>query len=216
MSVDNYVIVTNGGDLKYISENVDMHLYQSYYSKAFVEQNIPGAKGLFVSDYINDDYRSCDWIVEDKRDIAVYNPKKGFKDLQPVIEKADWLQWIPLQNMDRKQMKETMLRSKIYVDFGYHPGKDRIPREAAACGCCVITNKKGAAAFSGDVPIPEKYKFEDTAGHLDEINDILHDICDRFEDHSRNFDAYRAMIQGEKDKFIVDVKKFVEEITRQS
>lgn len=30
----------------------------------------------------------------------------------------------------------TMRKAKVYIDFGFHPGKDRIPREAVMCGAC--------------------------------------------------------------------------------
>ena len=102
--------------------------------------------------------------------------------------------------------------SKIYVDFGHHPGKDRIPREAAANGCCVITNKKGSAAYNQDVPIPDGYKFDDLIASLDEIDVLLYEICDNFADHMKDFDSYREMIKSEKAKFDKDVITFVEEI----
>jgi len=43
---------------------------------------------------------------------------------------------------------------KLYVDFGKHPGKDRMPREAAVHGCCIITGRRGAAGNPFDIPIP--------------------------------------------------------------
>ena len=210
MSVDNYLDNSEDRGMDFIRDNVDLHLYQSHYSKDFVEKNIPGAKGLFLSDYINDDYINCTIDIGNKKDVAVYNPRKGFEDLKPLIEKVNWLTWTPLQNMDRSQVIDALRTSKIYVDFGNHPGKDRIPREAAASGCCIITNKRGSAAFSGDVPIPEDYKFEDPGNSLDDIDDLMRDICDDFKNHYSRFDNYRDMIKGEKDKFIKDTISFVD------
>ena len=43
-------------------------------------------------------------------------------------------------------MTNLLMKSKIYLDFGYHPGKIGL-REAALFGNCVITNLKGSAAF---------------------------------------------------------------------
>ena len=40
---------------------------------------------------------------------------------------------------------------------------NRIPREAAMCGCCVITNRNGSAANNVDVQIADKYKFDNEA-----------------------------------------------------
>lgn len=210
MSVDNYIVSTRESNLPYISENVCLHLYQSYYSQDYVEKKIPGAKGLYLSDYINEQHGKFIYPAQFRENIGLYNPAKGYEDIKPLIEKANWLKWIPLTGLDVPHMVLMMEAGKVYVDFGNHPGKDRIPREAAADGCCVITNKKGAAAFEGDVPIPEKYKFENPAESLDEINALLHDICDHFEDNQAAFESYRQIISSEKDAFFSDVTKFID------
>ena len=79
--------------------------------------------------------------------ILLYNPKKGLDKVLPIIEQTPWLKWIPLINLTEEDMIAYMHLAKVYVDFGNHPGKDRIPREAAICGCCVITNREGSAAY---------------------------------------------------------------------
>lgn len=53
-----------------------------------------------------------------------------------------------------------MDESMIYIDFGEHPGKDRIPREAAMRDLIVITGRDGAAVNDVDVSIPKKYKID--------------------------------------------------------
>ena len=58
------------------------------------------------------------------------------------------------------QVTAKLLRAKIYIDFGPHPGMDRFPREAALAGCMIVTNTQGAAEYYADVPIPHKYKFQ--------------------------------------------------------
>ena len=210
MSVDNYIISTKETNLERIRNEVSLHLYQSYYSKDYVEKNIPNANGMYLSDYINDAHGQFIFPAYLRQDIALYNPAKGFNDLKPLIDKTSWLKWIALTGLDVEHMVFMMQNSKIYVDFGNHPGKDRIPREAAANGCCVITNKKGAAAFEGDVPIPEKYKFEEPSKSLDELDSLLHDICANFKDYQDEFESYRKMIAGEKEVFNKDCEKFLE------
>ena len=210
MSVDNYIISTKETNLERIRNDVSLHLYQSYYSKDYVEKNIPNANGMYLSDYINDAHGQFIFPAHLRQDIALYNPAKGFNDLKPLMDKTSWLKWIALTGLDVEHMVFMMQNSKVYVDFGNHPGKDRIPREAAANGCCVITNKKGAAAFEGDVPIPEKYKFEEPSGSLDELDSLLHDICSNFKDYQDEFESYRKMIAGEKEVFNKDCEKFLE------
>lgn len=209
MSVDNYIISTKESNMDYIKDNVCLHLYQSYYAQDYVEKMIPGAKGIYLSDYINEEHGKFIYPAQFRENLALYNPAKGYDEIKPLIDKTTWLKWVPLINLDVPHMVLMMEAGKIYVDFGHHPGKDRIPREAAANGCCVITNKKGAAAFEGDVPIPNEYKFDDPGNQLDKIEALLHDICDNFAEHQARFDSYRLMIAGEKDKFDSDVQKFI-------
>jgi hypothetical protein len=45
----------------------------------------------------------------------------------------------PLRGLDREQLRRAFLDPSCTSTFGHHPGKDRLPREAALHGCCVIT-----------------------------------------------------------------------------
>ena len=212
MSVDNYVISTKESNMPYIRDKVCLHLFQSYYAKDYVERKLPGAKGLYLSDYINEEHGKFIYPAQFRENIALYNPAKGYDEIKPLIDKANWLKWVPLINLDVPHMVLMMEAGKIYVDFGNHPGKDRIPREAAANGCCILTNKKGAAAFESDVPIPAEYKFDNPNESLDKIESLLHDICDNFAEHQAKFESYRQMIAGEKEKFDEDVLAFVNQL----
>jgi hypothetical protein len=212
MSVDNYVISTKESNMPYIRGNVCLHLFQSYYAKDYVEKKLPGAKGLYLSDYINEEHGKFIYPAQFRENIALYNPAKGYDEIKPLIDKTNWLKWVPLINLDVPHMVLMMEAGKIYVDFGNHPGKDRIPREAAANGCCILTNKKGAAAFEGDVPIPAEYKFDNPNESLDKIESLLHDICDNFAEHQAKFESYRQMIAAEKEKFDEDVLVFVDQL----
>ena len=60
--------------------------------------------------------------------------------------------------MTEREVEDCLSQAKVYIDFGGHPGKDRIPREAALCGCCVVTGRRGAAGNDVEVPINQSYK----------------------------------------------------------
>lgn len=89
--------------------------------------------------------------------------------------------WVPLVNMTNDQVKQKMLNSKVYIDFGNHPGKDRFPREAAISGCCIITGKRGAANYYEDVRIPEKFKFNQYKTKPENIIHRIRECLDSFE-----------------------------------
>ena len=109
--------------------------------------------------------------------------------------------------MTRKEVIETLQRAKVYMDFGNHPGKDRLPRESAILGCCVITGKRGSARYFEDVPIPEQYKFEDKEESIPTIVERIRDCLENFEERYKDFDYFRQVIREEPKKFLEDLKK---------
>lgn len=216
MSVDNYKSCTGESDIDIIKSQIELHLVQSYYAYDYVknvvgvdEQNI-----IYVSDYIGEKYMMKIDNAIPRMNIALYNPKKGLDKIVPLIEKTPWLKWIPLIKLSEEDMIAYMHIAKLYIDFGNHPGKDRIPREAAICGCCVITNKEGSAAYYKDVPIPDKYKFSNVLGQYNQIDVLLRDICNNYEKHICNFEEYRQFISAERKKFTSDVNKMVQIIEK--
>lgn len=215
MSVDNYILNTkmNGWDyFDFLKAETTLHLVQSQYAYQYLlNRGISPQKILYVSDYISENYGKFQLPSAFRKNIALYNPKKGdYKVLQPLIEKTNWLEWVPLQNFTEEQMIAIMEIAKVYVDFGEHPGKDRIPREAASCGCCIITNRKGSANFYEDIPISDCYKINDVPMEYNKIADLLLDICTHWEEHNKQFDYYRKSISLERQKFSEDVRKFVD------
>jgi hypothetical protein len=107
-----------------------------------------------------------------------------------------------LQGYNREQLAEIFLSSKIYIDFGHHPGKDRLPREAAIHGCCVITGKNGSAQNSIDVNIPQECKFNERAPDFEEsFGKLVEDIFNNFNNYFLRFGSYRATIALEQKEF---------------
>lgn len=221
-SVDNYITSTyiknniiekNDLDpLKLSEDNNCYHLVQSQYAAVFLNEvmHIDTRQIAWLSDYINDEF--FERRTYKKRPQVVYNPSKGLSVLEKVIEAAPDICWVPVKNMTSKQVHELLLESMIYVDFGNHPGRDRIPREAAISGCVVITNTLGAAGYD-DVPIPDKYKFDDPAGKdVGDVVSLLRFVFDNFENCSKEFDDYRRRIKSEKRHFFDDVDYVFNEV----
>ena len=108
--------------------------------------------------------------------------------------------------MKREEVISLLKKTKVYIDFGNHPGKDRIPREAAILGCCVITNRKGSANYQKDIPIYQRYKVSENTD-IPEIVDIIKDCLKNYKLRYKNFDNYRKVIKKEYKKFIKDADK---------
>ena len=117
---------------------------------------------------------------------------------------------VALAGMGREQLRDTLLDARLFVDFGHHPGKDRVPREAALCGAIPVVRRVGAACFPEDVPLPEALLpatplFLDgdaLAGHL---RAILHEA-----DHWQAvLEEYRALIRQEKAVFEQEIRALI-------
>jgi hypothetical protein len=182
----------------------DFYLVQSYY--AFQHFNKLNPK-YFLSDYLNRSFLEIKTDLSNKENIVTYNPKKGFSFTRKIISSAKNIKFVPLVNMTRNEVIKTLQRAKVYIDFGNHPGKDRLPREAAILGCCVITGKRGSAAFFEDVPIPDEYKFEDKEENIPKIIEKIKDCFENFEERYKDFEYYRNVIKNEPQKFIENLKK---------
>lgn len=189
-----------------INTTINYNLAQSYYAIDFLRSN--GFSNIaYLSDYINLDYLE-DGFSEDKREeVVLYNPKKGMKYTTYLMSLDKNIVWKPLQNMTNEQVKEALHNSKVYIDFGNHPGKDRFPREAAICGCCIITGKKGSAGYHDDIPIPSEYKFDDCPESGIKVINQIQDCFLNFDIHQKKFAEYRDMIANEYIKFGEDVEK---------
>lgn len=218
MSVDNYEISIGDYDqdlqnkiFEFITDKGTGHLVQSHYAYNYcIDQlGIHDDKILYLSDYINDSYFEKLIPVDLRKNYIFYNPKKGGDIIERFMRSYPDYQWVPLINMSLDKMISTLGIGKVYIDFGNHPGKDRIPREAATRGCCVLTNRSGAARNEVDIPIPEKYKWDDVEMNMKNIMSLVDDILSDYPAHFRDFGKYRQSIRHEKQVFEQQVREFV-------
>ena len=227
MSVDNYLATHNleyyaknngyfktlrhvlkgkfqlNGDV--INKNI-MHLYQSEYARLFLEERgIVNSERL--SDYINDAYLNNSLSNTERENIVLYNPRKGFKFTKKIIQCAKDCKFVALENFTNSEVKNLLNKSKVYIDFGNHPGKDRFPREAAICGCCIITGKDGAAGNCIDIPIGEDFKIEAKEENLCLVCDRIRKCLRDYDVETKKFDSYRELIRKEHAAFCEDAKR---------
>jgi hypothetical protein len=186
------------------------HLTQSHYGKLFLNEN--GINDVFhLSDYLGYEHLNKNVDVSQKENIICYNPKKGIEITKKIISALPDSKFVPIQNMTASQVSGLLDKSKIYIDFGTHPGKDRIPREAAMAKCIVITGRQGSAANSVDIAVPDKYKLNEYDDNFTyHVQHLVHDIFSQFEQSLEDFEHYRNKIRGEKLEFEKEVKDFIE------
>lgn len=189
-----------------------MHFAQSYYAIDFLKKN--GIDGQLLSDpipvYTSKEYVAsvgAKYALAKRDNIILYNPYKGASITKRLMQRYPHWVFKPLQGYNREQLADIFLSSKIYIDFGHHPGKDRLPREAAIHGCCVITGKNGSAGNSLDVNIPDGCKFSERDPNFEErVGLLVEDIFNNFNQHFVNFAPYRATISSEQKEFDLQIK----------
>lgn len=225
MSVNNYTCIRYGypwrDKLRYFKNVVKglrplrgikslskmKHFAQSYYAMDFLKSN--GISSLLLSDPIPL-YTSKQYLGELQQKLRVsirsntilYNPHKGKKIIQSLVLHFPDFHFFPLSGFNREQLATKFLESKLYIDFGHHPGKDRLPREAAIHGCCVITGLYGSANNHIDVNIPEAYKIDDRSPHFfNHFKAQVNLIFNHFEKCAEEFADYRSTIAQEQIEF---------------
>ena len=192
--------------IKDILKNNDriLHLYQSHYAQ-FHLYKLGVSQVLPLSDYINTEFIGD--TIYTKENIVLYNPLKGLNFTRKIINNLPNVKFIALKGMNREDLKKEMQKAKLYVDFGNFLGKDRLSRECAINGCCIITGKNGASYFYEDVPIPSEYKFNTQNKKIKKICEQINYVLDNYKQCTTQFNNYRKTILNEKEIFFKEINK---------
>jgi hypothetical protein len=183
-----------------------VHISHSYYSKVHLLENGIEPIGR-ISDYMNSAFFSLVDEKAVKENLIIYNPKKNDEFLEEIINLTPALNWVPIKDMTPAEVAGLMNRSKLYIDFGYHPGKERMPREACIMKCCMIIGKSGSAAHQEDMPIPEKYRFEKNRDQIQAIIQRINECLNSYDKLIADFEPYRQALYREEEEFVNDIKK---------
>ncbi|MEM4325821.1 MAG: hypothetical protein QXU40_00785 [Candidatus Pacearchaeota archaeon] len=182
-----------------------IHLAQSYYAKDFLEKR--GVKKIYIlSDYINKDFLYKGKIK--KENLVAYNPRKGWEITEKIIKNSPpHIKYVKLFNMAPFEISKTLAKCMVYIDFGDHPGKDRIPREAVIHDCCVIVGKRGSAKFYEDIPIKEEYKFSVEPLNIDAIIGKINECIKDYKNKIKDFKIYKRIVKNDEKNFEKEIKE---------
>lgn len=191
--------------------NVFCNFYQSEYALQFIK-GLNLKNPLPLSDYINADlFKGTDKINHlQKENIILYNPQKGLKNIEALKKQNPKnFKWVAIENMTPQEVQNLFKKAKLYVDFGNHPGKDRIPREAAINDCCIITNREGSADNDIDIAIPKLYKFKNPVLEQSVVFDLIDNIFKNYNQHLKEFLLYKQQILNEEQVFNKQIDNFI-------
>lgn len=192
------------------------HLYNcEYVNNYLIEHGVTEEKKSYLCGPLRSEY--FDILNNKKREnIVLYNPKKGMEFTKKIIEynKNKNIRFIALQNMTPQQIRNLMIKSKVYIDFGYFPGPERIPREAAMMGLNIITSNLGSAQNQDDVPIPQDFKFSLDNGNLSNISKLIDMMINEYEKYNSYFSKYRNKVIEQKNRFESDITFAIQSMER--
>ncbi len=185
------------------------HLFQSHYAKT--KLGLLGASGLMLTDYLRQTFHEKVKPNLAKKSMITFNAiKSSMAALQLAYGGAN-ASVLPIIGMSTAQVQQALLECKVYMDFGWHPGRDRLPREAVLSGCLVVTGRDGAADNAVDIPIPETYKIE-----LDDLASRakwLVNLVNEYEQRQQDFAHYRELVLGQEQQFIGEVAEIAQTMT---
>jgi hypothetical protein len=176
-----------------------LNFSKSFYDEAYLKANdIVSQKltGPIAMPYVN---QISQVNLLTRKNQILYNEKKGKNIVARLIAACPEFRFVPLSGLSRQELIYKYQESKLYIDFGHHPGRERMPREAAACGCCVVTGRRGSAGNLFDIPIPARYKLSDyDINFNDDFRKTVNYIFSFFPMAAKDFDEYRAEIKDEQ------------------
>ena len=191
------------------------HLSQS----ATVDDHLAlhGLHPLSLSDYLNPLFLEDVPQVKgrDRSDVVLYNAKKSGKAVALLRRFLPDIKFQGLVGLSPGELRELYGRSKMFVDFGPHPGRDRMPREAVSQGCALITGLRGTASNPRDVPIPTRYKLNERApDFVQQFESVSREVLRAYDDvFSRDFATLQAYTLGERIVFRQQLSEFVRQVS---
>jgi hypothetical protein len=198
--------------VQFFAEPSVAHFFQSQYAAQFLLAN-RAKKCVPMSDFVDRAFfvSRGSWDAP-QRPLICFLPRKGGELAAAFLSTLDMnaqeFEALALANMSRTAVREALSRATVYIDFGHHPGKDRVPREACAAGAIVMLNRQGAAQFFLDHPLDEEYLFDADEVTSGALATRLRAIVRNPLQHISRQELYRQMVYLEAEKFDLEVRSF--------
>lgn len=194
-------------EYRFEPNNKVTHWYQSHRAKEFLFTKKLDQEPAYLCDYVTEHFFENLPVTFSKENIITYNPKKGLDKIEKYMTLLPQYHWQPLSNMSREEMRDTLRKAKLHIDFGYFPGRDKIPREALVSGVCLLTGRDGTSGFKEDLGIPEKYKLFENEMQTDKVTTLINYLMNNYEEAFNDFLDFRTFVMDEKNSMIKNVKQ---------
>lgn len=190
---------------RFIDYGKVIHLTQSQYAWSFLVARLNIVPSM-LSDFTLVSEFSCAFQSDiDRGQTVAFNYSKGAHWVKLVERECPEIAFIPIRNMSRAQVVSTLSSSAVYLDLGHHPGKDRLPREAALAGAVTVVARRGAAAYWDDVPIPWEHKASMTS-LISNTVEILRSVLSDAPSARAKQSSYVSHIRAERQRFSDEIE----------
>jgi hypothetical protein len=174
----------------------DIHILQSYYVYNFLINFAKTSKMFFLHEPLEDDYLNFSISKDRKEDIVTWNTRKAYPITLKVIKalKKNKVHVVDLENVGKGNMINILGKSKIFIDIGIHPGRDRPPREAVVLGNIAVVNNHGGCFYYDDCMIEPPFKVDCYTETKCNINPkkVAEDILHYMENYEYYYKKYFA------------------------
>lgn len=180
-----------------------VHLAQSHYAQAAVSITL-GVEVELLTDFAAPRTAGTVEVERAPRQIA-YNAAKGGElvDLVARQAPADWV-FTPIRGMSQTEVAQLLRTASVYLDLGEHPGRDRMPREAAQLGAVVVVGGRGSAVFVDDVPLPPEHVVSYRGSIIDNTIATLAAVFADVDAARAGQDDYRRWTAADRERFVAE------------
>jgi hypothetical protein len=195
------------------------YLFQSAYSREIFKIKHNSTLGMMLSDYVVvgtiANFNLSSFCECSKKHIA-YSPAKSQDLMKLILDinlKDKNFHFTEIKNLNIEQVTLILSKADLYLDLGYFPGKDRLPREAILLNCPVMLAKRGSARYHEDFPLENLYLLD-----LELLNPIRTYIAiKKVLSYGKKFNLesqskFKSTVMQEKQIFRSEVKEFISQI----
>jgi hypothetical protein len=201
--------------------NVDLHIAQSIYAKMFLNKcNVNRGNIVIIHEPIESEFldagQKCN--INNKKDIIVWNSRKAYSLAFKLVKYLKKVYKVyEARNIGKEGMLKLLSHSKLFIDIGIHPGRDRPLREAIALWNIALVNNHGGYYSNEDCMVPNEFKLKCYLDHRSkvELKDVLKSITEYISDYHyyiEEFHEFRRYIFSEPELYVNDVQALVSKL----
>ena len=213
LSVDNGLGALSKINLNSLRAGGVLHVAQSEYARKFLEAL--GLSASMLSDYTLLSQRKTTPLDERPLKVCFNAGQKNIFNLDLIEanlkKQVPNLELVRVAKMSAAEVADHFETTRLFVDLGQFPGKDRMIREALMLGSNVLIARAGAGANDLDYRIPSAFKWNMKS--LDELISRTLTMVAKPGLHALYFDEIREDIAREKEIFDSEVRTIFSSMT---